>query len=232
MSAARTDASAGRRARAARLAGLYAVTPDIADTALLTRKVAAAIAGGAAAVQYRNKSADAALRCDQARAIAQLPSRARTLFIVNDDAALAAAVDADGVHVGADDADIATARSFVGPDRIVGVSCYGDIERAYAAVEAGADYVAFGSFFASATKPDAQRADIAVLRRAQSLAVPVVAIGGITASHAPLLIDAGVTAVAVISDVFGSDDCAAIARASAGIARAFATEPSLQSRSR
>jgi len=136
------------------------------------------------------------------------------------------------VHVGADDADIETARELVGPDRLIGVSCYGTLERAYAAVEAGADYVAFGSFFESATKPAAQRADVGVLRRARSLAVPVVAIGGITASNAPLLIDAGATAVAVISDVFASDDSAAITRASAAIARAFATESSLQSRSR
>jgi len=231
MSAVRTEASAARRARIARLGGLYAVTPDIGDTALLTRKVAAAIAGGAAAVQYRNKLADSVLRHDQARAIARLPARARTLFIVNDDAALAAAVDADGVHIGADDADIATARALVGTDRIVGVSCYGDIEGANAAVEAGADYVAFGSFFASATKPAAQRADIGVLRRARLLGVPVVAIGGITASNASLLIDAGAAAVAVISDVFASDDPAAITRAAAAIGRIFATEPSHQSRS-
>ena len=231
MSAVRTEASAARRARIARLGGLYAVTPDIGDTALLTRKVAAAIAGGAAAVQYRNKLADSVLRRDQARAIARLPARARTLLIVNDDAALAAAVDADGVHIGADDADIATARALVGTDRIVGVSCYGDIERAHAAVEAGADYVAFGSFFASATKPAAQRADIGVLRRARLLGVPVVAIGGITASNASLLIDAGAAAVAVISDVFASDDTAAITRAAAAIGRIFAAEPSHQSRS-
>jgi len=231
MSAVRTEASAARRARIARLSGLYAVTPDIGDTALLTRKVAAAIAGGAAAVQYRNKLADGVLRRDQARAIARLPVRARTVFIVNDDAALAAAVDADGVHIGADDADIATARALVGTDRIVGVSCYGDIEGANAAVEAGADYVAFGSFFASATKPAAQRADIGVLRRARLLGVPVVAIGGITASNASLLIDAGAAAVAVISDVFASDDPAAITRAAAAIGRIFAAEPSHQSRS-
>jgi len=231
MSAVRTEASAARRARIARLSGLYAVTPDIGDTALLTRKVAAAIAGGAAAVQYRNKLADSVLRHDQARAIARLPARARTLLIVNDDAALAAAVDADGVHIGADDADIATARALVGTDRIVGVSCYGDIEGANAAVEAGADYVAFGSFFASATKPAAQRADIGVLRRARLLGVPVVAIGGITASNASLLIDAGAAAVAVISDVFASDDPAAITRAAAAIGRIFAAEPSHQSRS-
>src|SRR5690349_596284 len=182
MSAARTDVTAARKARIARLAGLYAVTPDIANTALLARNVEAAIAGGAAAIQYRNKRADSALRHEQAHAIARLPARTRTLLIVNDDAALAAAV------------------------------------------AAGADYVAFGSFFASATKPAARRASIDVLRRAVVLGVPVVAIGGITSSNASSLIDAGATAVAVITDVFASSDPASITRAAAAIVRACTTE--------
>jgi len=224
MSAARTDVTAARKARIARLAGLYAVTPDIGDTALLARNVEAAIAGGAAAIQYRNKRADSALRHEQAHAIARLPARTRTLLIVNDDAALAAAVNADGVHVGEDDGAIATARALVGNDRLVGASCYGDIERAYAAVDAGVDYVAFGSFFDSATKPAARRASIDVLRRAALLAVPVVAIGGIKSSNASSLIDAGATAVAVITDVFASGDPASITRAAAAIVRACTTE--------
>lgn len=224
MSAARTDVNAARRSRIARLAGLYAVTPDLADTTVLARSIEAAIAGGAAAIQYRNKRADSALRLEQAHAIARMPRRARTLFIVNDDAALAAAVDADGVHVGEDDSAIATARATVGNDRLVGVSCYDDIERAQAAVDAGADYVAFGSFFDSATKPAARRASIDVLRRAATLGVPVVAIGGITSSNASSLIDAGATAVAVITDVFGSGDPASITRAAAAIVRACTTE--------
>ena len=224
MSAARTDVNAARRSRIARLAGLYAVTPDLADTTVLARSIEAAIAGGAAAIQYRNKRADSALRLEQAHAIARMPRRARTLFIVNDDAALAAAVDADGVHVGEDDSAIATARATVGNDRLVGVSCYDDIERAQAAVDAGADYVAFGSFFDSATKPAARRASIDVLRRAATLGVPVVAIGGITSSNASSLIDAGATAVAVITDVFGSGDPASITLAAAAIVRACTTE--------
>ena len=144
-----------QKTRAAGIAGLYAVTPDIADTALLVRKVAAAIRGGAAVVQYRNKTADAALRLSQARALAQLPAMREVLFIVNDDAAVAAATGAAGVHLGEDDASIRAARAIVGPECLIGVSCYDDIARARAAVAAGADYVAFGSFFASGTKPAA-----------------------------------------------------------------------------
>ena len=230
MSAGRTEPSAARRARRARLGGLYAVTPDSADTALLARNVAAAIAGGAAAIQYRNKLADDALRRAQAFAIARLPQRANALYIVNDDAALAAEVDADGVHVGEDDVDVAGARAAVGADRLIGVSCYDDLDRARAAVAAGADYIAFGSFFASSTKPAARRADVALLGGARALGVPVVAIGGISAANAQPLVDAGATAVAVIADVFAHDDTAAITRAAAAIASRFGTSPHRHSR--
>jgi len=232
MPAARTEPSAARRTRVAQLAGLYAVTPDSGDTALLVRSIAAAIAGGATAIQYRNKAADTALRRIQAAAIARLPARQHALFIVNDDAGIAADVDADGVHLGEDDADIATARAQVGADRLIGVSCYDDVERARAAVAAGADYVAFGSFFASSTKPGARRADMRLLCDAQTLGVPVVAIGGITAANMRPLIDAGATALAVIADVFGRDDPAAITRAASAIARGFAAKPGLRQRSR
>ena len=232
MPAARTEPSAARRSRVARLAGLYAVTPDSGDTALLVRNVAAAIAGGASAIQYRNKAAGAALRREQAAAIAALPARQRALFIVNDDVGVAADVDADGVHLGEDDADVATARARIGADRLIGVSCYDDIERARAAVDAGADYVAFGSFYASSTKPGARRADARLLRDAQALGVPIVAIGGITASNVQPLVAAGATAVAVITDVFDHGDDAAITRAAAAIAQGFVAAPRLRQQSR
>ena len=219
MPAARIDdAFARRRARAWRIAGLYAVTPDLADTPDLAARVAAAVAGGAAAVQYRNKAADPALKRAQAAALARVHATRGALFIVNDDAGLAAEAGADGVHVGADDGSVAAAREIVGPDRIVGVSCYDDFERAQAAVAAGADYVAFGSFFASTVKPDARRAEVELLGFARGLGVPVVAIGGITAANAPLLGRAGADAVAVISAVFDAPDVEAAARA---IAAAF-----------
>jgi thiamine-phosphate pyrophosphorylase len=204
-------------ARTAGIAGLYAVTPDIADTGLLVRKVDAAIRGGATVVQYRNKRADGALRLAQASALARLPAMRDAWLIVNDDATVAAAVGADGVHLGEGDAAIDAARAIVGRDRVIGISCYDDLTRARVAVAAGADYVAFGSFFASTTKPAARRADRALLASARALGVPVVAIGGITAANARALFEAGADAVAVIADVFGHDSDEAIVRAAAAI---------------
>ncbi len=144
------------------------------------------------------------------------PSERGALFIVNDDAALCAAVGADGVHLGETDGSAAVAREIVGPERIIGVSCYNDFALAEAAVAAGADYVAFGSFYASSVKPEARRADVALLARAGALGVPVVAIGGITAANAGNLERAGAQAVAVISAVFDAPDVEAAARAIAG----------------
>jgi thiamine-phosphate pyrophosphorylase len=202
---------------------LYALTPDLDDTALLLGKVAAALEGGATAIQYRNKHAAAWLRQTQALALARLHAARGALFIVNDDPALAASVDADGVHIGEDDGSIVSARELLGPDRIIGVSCYNDFDRARAAVEAGADYVAFGSFFPSSTKPAARHADLSVLQRARSLGVPVVAIGGIDARNARLLIDAGADAVAVINAVFMHDDSADVKAAAEAIVATMTT---------
>jgi thiamine-phosphate pyrophosphorylase len=221
MCAAATDrAAAPRRACAARLRGLYAVTPDLVDTADLVARVAAAIRGGAAAVQYRNKTADNALRRAQAEALARVHAAQGALYIVNDDAALAAAVGADGVHLGEDDGAVDEARRMLGPQRIVGVSCYDDFARAQAAVAAGADYVAFGSFYASGVKPGARRAGLPLLERARALGVPVVAIGGITAGNAPALIRAGADALAVITAVFGPADAAAVEAAARALCAA------------
>jgi thiamine-phosphate pyrophosphorylase len=206
----------GRGARARRLAGLYAVTPDLADTALLVARVEAALQGGAGAIQYRNKTADAALGRAQAAALARVHAMRGALFIVNDDVAPAAAVGADGVHLGEDDGSIDAARGLLGPERIIGVSCYDDFAPAATAAAAGADYVAFGSFHASSVKPGARRADFALPGRAASLGVPVVALGGITAANARELKQAGADAVAVISAVFGAPDVEAAARAIAG----------------
>ena len=210
-----------RRARAALLAGLYAVTPDLADTVSLVRGVEAALAGGARAIQYRNKAADAALAGSQATALAQVHAARGGLYVVNDDPALAAAVDADGVHLGEDDGAIAEARALIGPERIIGVSCYNRFELAEAAVAAGADYVAFGSFHASSVKPGARHADISLLARAKTLGVPVVAIGGITAENARSLFAAGADAVAVISSVFAHAEARDIERAARAIDAVF-----------
>jgi thiamine-phosphate pyrophosphorylase len=208
-----------RRTRARRIAGLYAITPDSTDTARLADAVAAALDGGASTVQYRSKSPDATLREAQARALARVFAARGGIYIVNDDPALAHAVGADGVHIGGDDGSIAAAREAMGEDRLVGVSCYDDLARAERAVREGADYVAFGSFFPSATKPAARRAEVALLARARTLGVPVVAIGGITADNAGTLIEAGADAVAVISAVFDRPDAAAVQEAADAIVR-------------
>jgi thiamine-phosphate pyrophosphorylase len=194
-------------------AGLYALTPDDPDTQALVAKVRAAITGGAAAVQYRNKPADPARRAEQARALAALCRAASVPLVVNDDIELALAVDAAGVHLGRDDGDLAAARRRLGPGRVLGASCYDRLERAEGAVAAGADYVAFGSVFASPTKPAAVRAPLALLGAARRLGRPVVAIGGITLENAPDAIAAGADALAVITALFDAGDIAARARA-------------------
>jgi thiamine-phosphate pyrophosphorylase len=212
----------GRISAASRVRGLYAVTPDSDDRDALVAKVAAAIEGGAAIVQYRNKTSLPQVRRSQAQALAKACKERDAVFIVNDDPKLAHDVDADGVHVGADDGDIAQARAIVGDDRIVGVSCYDDFERARYAASAGADYVAFGSFFTSSVKPGACRANVELLHRGRTLGVPVVAIGGITSANAKMLIDAGASALAVISDVFAHEDLSQVKRSAAAIAALFA----------
>ena len=210
-----------REARIRRLRGLYAVTPDTADTDALLTKCAAAIDGGAAAIQYRHKDAGASLALAQARAIVALCRARGALAIVNDDAALAARVDADGVHVGEHDGGPAAARARVGPSRIVGASCYDSLALARQSVDAGADYVAFGSFFPSGTKPNARHASVDIVPLARTLGVPIVAIGGIDAANARTLAEAGVDAVAVIAAVFAYDDPRAVAAAARAIAGAF-----------
>ena len=195
-----------------RIRGLYAVTPDIADTADLVTKVEAALAGGACFLQYRNKAADATLRFAQAQSLLAVCRKYRVPLIINDDLALAIALDADGVHLGAEDGSLATARSQLGPDKLLGASSYNRLEIALAAVRDGANYVAFGSFFASGVKPGAVRAPLELLREAKrQLPVPVAAIGGITLDNAPQLVAAGADSVAVISALFGAPDIRAAA---------------------
>lgn len=183
--------------------GLYLVTPDCADTARLLALLDDALGGRPALVQYRSKLGDRDLRREQALRAAALCRAHGVPFIVNDSLALALEVGADGVHIGRDDGDVAAARAALGPQRLLGVSCYDEWARAEAAVAGGADYVAFGAMFASPTKPQAVRAPLALLRRARDeLGVPVAAIGGITLDNAAPVVDAGASLLAVISDVF------------------------------
>jgi thiamine-phosphate pyrophosphorylase len=196
------------------IAGLYALTPDLLDSDELLARVADALAGGVNAVQYRNKLASPPLKRAQALALRDLCSAQGATFIVNDDVDLAYAVDADGVHLGRDDAALSRARRRLGATAIIGASCYNSLERAKTAVEEGADYIAFGSFFPSAIKPDAVRAQPSLIPAAKSRwSICVVAIGGITLAAAPSLIAAGADALAVISAVFDAPDIAAAAKA-------------------
>ncbi|MCD9030674.1 thiamine phosphate synthase [Luteimonas sp. Y-2-2-4F] len=192
--------------------GLYLITPDEPDTARLLARVAAVLPH-ARWLQYRNKAAGARLRAEQAAALLPLARAAGVPLIVNDDAALAARIGADGAHLGEDDGDPARARALLGPGARIGVSCYDDGARAVRAVAAGADYVAFGAFFPSATKPGARRAGPGLLAAAAALGVPRVAIGGITPDNAPGLVAAGADLLAVISGVFDAPDPPAAARA-------------------
>ena len=195
------------------IAGLYAVTPDVAGVPELVAMAEAALIGGARLLQYRNKSAPSELKLAQAKALLALCRRLKVPLIINDHLELALAVGADGVHLGAEDGSLATARERLGPARILGASCYDRLELAVEAQRLGADYVAFGSFFLSGVKPGAVRAPLTLLRDAkQHLSVPVVAIGGISLDNARQLIAAGADSVAVISALFGADDVTAAAR--------------------
>ena len=204
------------------LAGLYALTPDCVDTDLLAQRVRAALAGGATAIQYRNKTAALPLRLEQARVLREVCTISGATFIVNDDVELARRVEADGVHLGRDDAIVTAARGRLGSQAMIGVSCYDSLARANDAVRSGADYIAFGSFFVSTVKQKAVRAPVGLLSAAKlRWKVPVVAIGGITVANAPSLIAAGADAVAVISDIFGLSDPRAIEQRAREIAALF-----------
>jgi thiamine-phosphate pyrophosphorylase len=202
-----------------RLRGLYAITPEeLARAATMARVVAAVSSGALCALQYRRKQGDAALRLAEASALAQLCRRHGVPLIINDDVALALEVGAAGVHLGREDDDLAGARARL-PGRILGASCYDQPELARRAIAAGADYVAFGSVFPSATKPGAVRAPLALF--ALPLGVPKVAIGGITLQNAREVVAAGADCVAVITDLF---DAADVARRARDFAKIFQPE--------
>lgn len=190
-----------------RIKGLYAVTPDQADTRQLLAQVEDALQGGAALLQYRNKTASTALRREQAAALLALCREYDAVLIINDDAELCRELDADGVHLGSEDGAIATARALLGPGKIFGASCYNRLELAQAAKVQGADYVAFGSCFDSATKPAAVRAPLELFGEARrEIGLPSVAIGGINAENAALAIAAGADSVAVIGALWTAPD--------------------------
>lgn len=167
--------------------------------------VQASIAGGARLIQYRNKKADSILQIAQSRALLKICREHNIPLIINDHVKLCLAIDADGVHIGGDDGDIAATKARIGPGKILGASCYNRLDLAQQAEAQGADYVAFGACFPSSTKPGAPKAGLELFSQAiTSIQVPVVAIGGITLDNAPTLIIAGADSIAVINALWNS----------------------------
>jgi len=189
--------------------GLYAITqPENKAIDQVVREVEAALKGGAVVVQYRDKNPIDAIFL--ARRLLAVCHAYGVPLLINDSVELALEVGADGVHLGKDDGDIAEARKRLGPEAIIGVSCYNDLSKACAAVEHGADYVAFGRFFPSGSKPLASPADIETLKQAkQQINVPIVAIGGILPENGRQLLEAGADLLAVIGGIFDHDSQAA-----------------------
>lgn len=200
--------------------GLYGVSPEWDDTGRLLAALDAAAAGGMSAFQLRRKTATPEAVLEQARRVVERCRELGVLSIINDDWRLAALVDADGVHLGRDDGSLVQARVALGPDRIIGCSCYNDPAMAERAVQADVDYVAFGAMYASGVKPDAVRALPEHLQAARRIVESVVdaprpavvAIGGITPENAAPVVTAGADAIAVISGVFLAPDIEAAAR--------------------
>ncbi len=193
-------------AQAASLRGLYAITPEhlVRAPERLLPAVRAALSAGIALLQYRDKWNPPAQREALARELLTLCREFAAPLIVNDDAALAARIGADGVHLGNSDGAIDAARTLLGHAALVGATCGNSLAHARSAIDAGASYVAFGRFFASRSKPDAPPADLQTLQVAhKTLAVPVCAIGGVTPANAPELIAAGADLIAAIGGVFG-----------------------------
>ena len=198
-----------------RLRGLYVITDhalSVQRNLPLPTMVEAAIRGGARIVQYRNKTSSPAVRQREAQTLADLCRTREVVFLINDDIPLALAVGADGVHLGQSDSAISPARDLLGAQRLIGVTCHDRLDLALAAQHTGADYVAFGRFYPSVSKPEAPPASLATLQQAHAqLTIPIAAIGGITPANAPSLLEHGADMLAVIHGVFGAADIAAAA---------------------
>ncbi|WP_241085130.1 thiamine phosphate synthase [Candidatus Vondammii sp. HM_W22] len=190
------------------LRGLYAITDSrLASDSILSQLVELALAGGAKIIQYRDKTDNLKRRCQEAQSLLSLCRAMQVPLIINDDVELAFTIGADGVHLGKEDDDIASARRKLGPEAIIGISCYNQFNKAISARAAGADYIAFGRFHSSTTKPAAVAANPGLLIRARKeLNIPVVAIGGITPDNGGPLIAAGADMLAVVHAVFGQPD--------------------------
>ena len=190
-----------------KISGLYAITPELENTWNLLDKTRQALEGGAKLIQYRNKSANRILLREQARLLLQLCREYEIPLIINDYLDLAMEIDADGLHVGQHDAAILEARDQLGCNKIIGASCYNNLDQAIRAEKEGADYVAFGAFFPSLTKPNTVSVTVNLIGEAKKkITVPIVGIGGIRLSNAAEIIQAGCAAVAVSDDLFNAPD--------------------------
>jgi len=186
--------------------GLYAITPDSVDLNTLIQKTQLAIEGGAFMVQYRSKIHDRDVKMQQCAAILRICREYDIPCIVNDDVEMCRVLEADGVHLGENDDNIAEVRRILGEDSIIGSSCYDQLNRAKQAQKEGASYVAFGAVFPTPTKPNAPRATLELLREAKSeIQIPIVAIGGITMNNAHDVIETGIDAIAVITSLYESN---------------------------
>lgn len=190
--------------------GLYAITDGAGHDPVAA--VSAALAGGARMLQYRDLSSSATHRLAVARAMVDAARPCGVPVIIDHDIELMRASGAAGVHLGSMDTDPGEARAMLGPDAIVGVSCYGDLDRARTLAAKDVDYLSFGAFHPSPSKPQARLAPVALLTEAAALGPAVVAIGGITPDNGADLIAAGADFLASISAVFGADDVRAAAR--------------------
>lgn len=188
--------------------GVYAITPcETMDFAQLLLRTSAILQAGVSALQYREKSRDMQLQRARAQALLGLCRVTGTPFLVNDDPGLAAAVGADGVHLGMEDPSPEAARQLLGPGAIIGVSCYDDVDRAVHAARNGADYVALGAFFPTATKVPRAFAKLDTLRALKNrITQPIVAIGGISPENCEPLISAGADLLAVVSSIYSAAD--------------------------
>ena len=191
-----------------RLRGLYAITDEkLIPENIFSETVEQALLGGARIIQYRDKSTNTKKRIAQALSLKNICDQYNALLIINDDIELALEVDADGIHIGIHDTPLQQARTEIGTEKIIGVSCYNKFVLAEQAVAEGADYIAFGSFFPSSIKPEAARASTDLLLAAkQKFNIPVCAIGGITSDNANILIEYGADMLAVISDIYANDN--------------------------
>ena len=193
--------------------GLYIVTPDWDDTQKLIDVTEQALLGGAALVQYRHKTASPDLRQEQAERLLRLCRRYQRPFIINDHVDLCLALDADGIHVGGTDETVANLRARLGRGKIIGASCYGSLQLARQAYQAGASYIAFGGFYPSRVKKYPVTTPLDIIAQAKvDIPLPSVVIGGMTQQNAAPLVAGGADMVAAISSVYMAEDPQATVR--------------------